>query len=1347
MDNKIRTSLVAAAVSAVLSSTAFAATQPQQSAKSLPNFDYVAQIAAVKNQAKARGLQFKANLAPGKINKGLNIDGLKDQFDKDLGVNTVSWASPTEKHSTVPLSVMKPELAAVQASQHFLSKVGHKHGLAKNALATAELKNVHNLGRGAVVARYQQKVNGLEVIGRQLNVVMNQQMELVATTGHFHPGSASQQSVTNQFKIDAGNAISFAVSDLGASTKQLKLDGEKGGYQVFKGKTDKYNFLDNPRVKKVYYPGPKKLMPAYEVEIIAAEPGDHNQLAYRYVVSAQNGKILQRLNLTNYEAYNYRVLADATAPYLPYDGPTGAGMSPHPTGVYTDVLTETQAEMNLNAIESIREGGDPWLPEGATETNGNNVDSYADLAPGDWFFTEGADLRADVTSANTFDYAYDFSVTPLTVTQAKSAVVNLFYVINHLHDTYYAHGFTEATGNAQASNYDRGGIEGDQMQAHALDQEGFNNANMATPADGGSPRMQMYLWTGAVASVNVGDQSGLSANMTSGWGPQEFSVEGTVVRYEGSDGSTACEAATNGDDLSGKIAIVDRGSCNFSLKVYNAQNAGAIATIIANNNADDPDSTISMAPGDEAGSVTIPAVMISYNSGVKVYDELKAGRNNGLVAGKSELRDGTVDNAIVAHEWGHYITHRLTGGGLYTNNQGGAMGEGWGDFFALMMTVRDGDQSAFNNSEWGGLYTVGAYALAGGNTDHAYYWGIRRVPYSTDMNYNALTFKHIEDGVRLPDTHPVASEQDGSVNSRVHSSGEIWANALWESYAALLNREDLSFSQAQSKMRDYVVAGLMITPFSPTYTEARDAILAAAIADDVENYNLMRAAFAKRGMGVNAVAPDRNSDNHAGVVEDFNVTGTNVELLSASFDTAYTGESGGFCDNDSVLDVRETAAFKFSLRNTGTTEITGLKAKVTVVTEDSDEPSNLDIELVNDGMVEFTGLSNWSDTTTGVVEVKLKGADTNQAVTFNIEFMSDDESLSLPHAMQTTINVHRDLAKTDTRTVEDFETAYLSENDWSRYKTGTGTGGHFLDDWTIVPEDYMWEGATSTMMGPNRGVEGDMQLMTPTVTVADSGDFVFSFSHFYYMEASEFAGSYVHWDGGVIEVSVDGGEWQDVVDAGGVFLQGYNGTITEGDGVNFGPNPILGGREGFVDIIPTFDITPESITFADGSLNGKEVQFRFRLGSDGSVAQWGWNIDNVAFTNAASAVWSEVVADADMCNPPPTVTAAQSSVNVDERESVTLSVTGSDVDDEALTYTWLVDGVDVGNNSTSYVYEAPRVTQDTTTNIQVIAHDGRNPSEPANITVNINNSKSGGSWGLISLLLAPLAFIRRRKVK
>src|SRR3546814_7989277 len=66
-------------------------------------------------------------------------------------------------------------------------------------------------------------------------------------------------------------------------------------------------------------------------------------------------------------------------------------------------------------------------------------------------------------------------------------------------DWWYDHGFDEQAGNAQTSNYGRGGVEGDAISAQGQDSSGRNNANMATPADGGSPTMQMYLFDGPVS--------------------------------------------------------------------------------------------------------------------------------------------------------------------------------------------------------------------------------------------------------------------------------------------------------------------------------------------------------------------------------------------------------------------------------------------------------------------------------------------------------------------------------------------------------------------------------------------------------------------------------------------------------------------------------------------------------------------------------------------------------------------------------------------------------------------------------------------------------------------------------
>ena len=67
-----------------------------------------------------------------------------------------------------------------------------------------------------------------------------------------------------------------------------------------------------------------------------------------------------------------------------------------------------------------------------------------------------------------------------------------------IHDVLYRYGFDEVSGNFQANNYDRAPRRGRRrVRAEAQDGNGTNNANFSTPAaDGGAPRMQMYLWPG-----------------------------------------------------------------------------------------------------------------------------------------------------------------------------------------------------------------------------------------------------------------------------------------------------------------------------------------------------------------------------------------------------------------------------------------------------------------------------------------------------------------------------------------------------------------------------------------------------------------------------------------------------------------------------------------------------------------------------------------------------------------------------------------------------------------------------------------------------------------------------------
>ena len=169
------------------------------------------------------------------------------------------------------------------------------------------------------------------------------------------------------------------------------------------------------------------------------------------------------------------------------------------------------------------------------------------------------------------------------------------------------------------------------------------------------------------------------------------------------------------------------------------------------------------------------------------------------------------------------------------------------------------------------------------------------------MTKDPLTYKHIMNGVALPPGVPIAFPDDGSFNSEVHATGEIWTTMLWECYAALLRDGGrLTFDEARDRMRAYFVASLKLTPLNPTLLEARDALLAAAFAADPDDHALFLRAFAKRGAGPRAATGDRFDPDNAGAVESFDVGG-DLGVAAVALD-----DSIAPCDRDGRLDAGET---------------------------------------------------------------------------------------------------------------------------------------------------------------------------------------------------------------------------------------------------------------------------------------------------------------------------------------------------------------------------------------------------------------------------------------------------------
>jgi hypothetical protein len=138
----------------------------------------------------------------------------------------------------------------------------------------------------------------------------------------------------------------------------------------------------------------------------------------------------------------------------------------------------------------------------------------------------------------------------------------------------------------------------------------------------------------------LGNSTGFSGAFLFGpasFGPQlsATGVTGDVVLANDGTGATsdACEPLTN--NVAGKIALVDRGTCTFTVKVKNAQDAGAIAVIAADNVAGSPPPGL----GGADATITIPSGRITLADG----NALKAALGGGVVNVTMK-----VDNSILA---------------------------------------------------------------------------------------------------------------------------------------------------------------------------------------------------------------------------------------------------------------------------------------------------------------------------------------------------------------------------------------------------------------------------------------------------------------------------------------------------------------------------------------------------------------------------------------------------------------------------------------------------------------------------------------------------------------------------
>lgn len=712
------------------------------------------------------------------------------------------------------------------------------------------------------VIKIQQSYNGIPIYNA-MGTALIKDSKVSALSDNFTKdfANASQPSASRANKaVFADVAQSLGVKD-GGSYELIGInDADKDGVSFAKTRL-MYFQTENNDLKLAH-------------EFIFQEKGTSNY--WDVLADANTGEILSKQNLTvscnfNHDAYSHDYSSHA---------PEGFAKDFSENKIGAEFLAPSDASYRVFAlpIESPNHGGrtleaNPWIldssPEGwhsilggsfvgnYTNTRGNNVMAYDDRAnanlPG--AYAEGGASRV-------FDFPFILND---TTGNLNASTTNLFYISNKIHDIFYKVGFTETARNFQAWNFGKGGGQNDYVMAESQDGGGTDNANFSTPIDGARPRMQMYLWNpGVIERVfyntpaeAVGRLVENVISTTFGPALDATGVTADVQLSPVLDGCTALPAGS----LTGKIGLVERGTCDFVLKVKNAQNAGAVAAIIYSL----PDSVPTSGMAGVDATITIPSVLIPNTEGIYMKG-LLAGQNVNITlkydANAQPIKDGSFDNGIVVHEYGHGISNRNTGNGyscLSSTNSKEQMGEGWSDFFAVMLTNQPGATAAVPRG-------IGTYATSEAITGG----GIRPAQYSPDFAINNYTYGKTN-GMEYLNTANVLVPD-------VHSIGFVWATMLWDLHWKYVEKYGYSsdvtsnVTNGSTRVLQLVMNGLKLQECSPTLVSGRDAILAAEAAN-VATGGLDRCmiwnVFAKRGLGTGASAGSKTNINDQ--VENFDV--------------------------------------------------------------------------------------------------------------------------------------------------------------------------------------------------------------------------------------------------------------------------------------------------------------------------------------------------------------------------------------------------------------------------------------------------------------------------------------------
>ncbi len=430
------------------------------------------QSAAQKRAERKRAAQLQGRQSVRKLNRSLGEQGVVS-MDAQTGtprevakLNGFLTGASSASAKNVALGYVRSHLGAFGMSS---GDLGHLH-LTRDYV---DIEGIHHLS-------FEQRVGGVPVFGNGLKANVTKDGRLINVTGSPVSGLSQKAPEKLRGTLSVDQAITVARKDTKESSTEPGAR-DTGEHVLF------------------YVGG--ALRPAIKTVTMSASDPTLD------VVDAQTGRILYRSHLSS----------DLVTPTRHKSKRHHHG-HPQFAKVFQWYPDAPGKAGRLHRVMLNKHG---WLPRGSDILSGNNVHTYNDVNDNDI-----ADANEEVHPSGKNGY-----IVPLVRTHpeglqgcddyvctwlpkkanswqknsARTGVQN-FYFINNWHDYLkkWPIGFTEAAGNFQKVNFTGQGQGGDPVHDESLDgaavanglpdRNHIDNANFATPPDGQSPTMQMYLW-------------------------------------------------------------------------------------------------------------------------------------------------------------------------------------------------------------------------------------------------------------------------------------------------------------------------------------------------------------------------------------------------------------------------------------------------------------------------------------------------------------------------------------------------------------------------------------------------------------------------------------------------------------------------------------------------------------------------------------------------------------------------------------------------------------------------------------------------------------------------------------